>query len=335
MHRRVAIAVSAALAMACAWPAVAAASESLVAATSEVAAAAPATDPQPPPAPSTDPQPPPDPIADPQPPPAPSTDPQPPPDPIADPQPPPAPSTDPQPPPDPIADPEPDPHPQPDSDDESVADDEPVPHPAAGDEAGERPSGENAGEARPPAPAAAGAATKGTQAFAQGAPAGTIATASVRSAAVVETASDPTTRTSARGTSVVARLVSGHATPLAEKPMALGAEPGQLAPDLLTALRAHTEQRDFRARERANGASARKPTAARGDSSPAPILPLGPPLDIVAGSSAGPGGIAPSPLWCVLCTGHAVRAAHELRRLRALLLAPDLPGLPSLRDRPG
>jgi len=118
----------------------------------------------------------------------------------------------------------------------------------------------------------------------------------------------------------------------AEQIAAIGAEAGQLLPDLAATLRAHT---DSRARAREPGVSARNRTAARRHPSPDPVLPLGPPLDIVSASAASPGGISASPLWCVISTGHAVHAGHELRRLRAPLLAADLPGLSSLRDRPG
>jgi hypothetical protein len=317
--------------MACgACPAVAAGSEGLIAAASQVAAATPATEPQPEPsaepqpAPSDEPQP--EPSAEPQPQPEPSAEPQP--APSAEPQPQPEPSAEPQPQPEPSADPEPDPDPQPDSD--RAADDEPAADPAGG----ERPSGQHAAEARPVAPAAAGAATNGTQVSAHGALPGNIATAALPGAAVVETATDPSTRTAARGTSIVAHVVSGQDSRPAERPIGLGAGPGQVVPDLLTALRAQTEQRGLRARARAREAS-RNPTGARRAPSPVPILPLGPPPDIVVGSAAGPGGITPLALWCVLCTGSVVQAAHELRRLQAALLAPDLPGLPSLRDRPG
>ena len=337
-------------------PPVAAGSESLIAQASDVAPATPTLDPQPPPlpdpstdppplpgpstdpeplpGPSTDPEPKPGPSADPEPLPGPSTDPEPLPGPSTDPEPLPGPSTDPEPQPDPSTDPEPQPDPatdpQPDADPEPDPDQASDDEPAPGDTAGERPSGEHAGETRPPAPAAAGAATQGTQASVHAAPPADFATAALPGAAVVEAATDPTTRTAARRTSVVVRSVCGE-----PKPMALDLEPGQLVPDLLTALRAQTEQRETRARARASGASVRKPHAARRDSTPAPILPLGPCRDTVAGSAAGPGGIAPSPLGCVICTADAVRAAHELRRLRAPLLALDLPGLPSLRDRPG
>jgi hypothetical protein len=311
LHRRVGFAVFAALAMACgSCPAVAAGSETLINSASQVAAATPATDSEPAPAPSGETQPQPEPSGETQPPPEPPAQPQPPPEPPAQPE------------------PEPDPDPQPESD--PAASDEPAPDPAAD----ERPSDEHAGHARPVAPAAAGASTNGTQSSAHGALPGDIATAALPGAAVVETATDPTTRTAGWGTSIVARMVAGQATRPAEKSLGLGAELGQLVlTGPLTALRAQTEQREPRAR--ASGPSARNPAGARRDPSPAPILPLGPPPDIVVGSAAGPGGIAPPALWCVLCTGDAVRAGHELRRLRAPLLAPDLPGLPSLRDRPG
>ena len=338
LHRWVGIAVSAALAMACgACPPVAAGSESLIAQASDVApgsavhgsasrsvhgsasrsvhgsASRSVHGPGATPAPSADPEPQPAPSTDPEPQPAPSTDPEPQPEPSVDPEPQPDPSTDPQ----PDSDPQPDP--------DQASDDGSAP----GDTAAERPSGEHAGGGiRPPAPAAAIAATAGTQASVDGAPPADIATAP--NAAVVKAATGPTTRKAARGGSVVARLVCGEA-----KAIALSPEPGQPVADLLTALRAQTEQREPRARARSAGASRRHPSAARRDSSPAPILPLGPCPDSVAGSAAGPGGIAPAPLGCVICTGDAVLAAHELRRLLAPLLALELPGLSSLRDRPG
>ena len=97
---------------------------------------------------------------------------------------------------------------------------------------GERPSGEHAGETRPPAPAAAGAATNGTQASVQEAPPADFATAALPGAAVVEAATDPTTRTAARGTSVVARSVCGEAEAHGARPRArpAGARPSYSAP---------------------------------------------------------------------------------------------------------
>jgi hypothetical protein len=40
-------------------------------------------------------------------------------------------------------------------------------------------------------------------------------------------------------------------------------------------------------------------------------------------------------MFCAIFAALAACAAHELRRLRALTLVPDAPGVPSLRDRPG
>src|SRR5215207_4494557 len=253
--------------------------------------------------------------ADPLPQPEPSADPSPQPEPTADPSPQPEPTADPSPQPEPTADPEPDADPQPDHESQrrpaATADDEPAPQPAA-----------------------AGALTEGPQASAHGPLPANVATADLPTGAVGETVTDPAAGTAARRTSIVARVVSGQAHRPAQQPVALGAEPGLLVPDLLTTLRGQTEQRETHARRRATGTRARNPRATRRPP-PDPGAPLGPPQDIVVGSAAAPGGIAPPALWCVICTVHAVRDGHELRRLRAPLLAPDLPGLHSLRDRPG
>jgi hypothetical protein len=57
--------------------------------------------------------------------------------------------------------------------------------------------------------------------------------------------------------------------------------------------------------------------------------------DAVAASAASGAGVPPAALSCAIFGTRAAPAAHELRRVRAQLLAPDAPGVPSLRDRPG
>ena len=335
-------------------PPVAAGSESLIAQASHVAPATPALDPPPLPGPSTDPPPLPGPSADPEPLPGPATDPEPQPGPATDPEPQPGPSTDPEPQPGPATDPEPRPA-RPRTRSRSPARPRTRSHSPTRPPTRNRTPTRNQTPTRPPTtsrpratPRVSGRAAS-TRAR-HGHPRPQRPARRPRGRKPRSTQRPP--RISRRPRSRVLRWwrpppIRPPGRPLGErpswrawccgeaKPMALDPEPGQLVPDLLTALRAQTEQRESRARARASGASVRKPPAARRDSSPAPILPLGPCRDTVAGSAAGPGGIAPSPLGCVICTADAVRAAHELRRLRAPLLALDLPGLPSLRDRPG
>lgn len=68
---------------------------------------------------------------------------------------------------------------------------------------------------------------------------------------------------------------------------------------------------------------------------PAPPQPVNAPARAVGASAAASGSVAPPAVSCAIFAALAALAAIELRRLRARLLVPDAPGVPSLRDRPG
>lgn len=54
-----------------------------------------------------------------------------------------------------------------------------------------------------------------------------------------------------------------------------------------------------------------------------------------AATAAAGGSVAPPAVYGAVFAALAALAAHQMRRLRARMLVPVAPGVPSLRDRPG
>jgi hypothetical protein len=54
-----------------------------------------------------------------------------------------------------------------------------------------------------------------------------------------------------------------------------------------------------------------------------------------AASAAAGGSVAPPAVYGAIVAALAALATHQMRRLRARMLVPVAPGVPSLRDRPG
>jgi hypothetical protein len=124
----------------------------------------------------------------------------------------------------------------------------------------------------------------------------------------------------------------------APSPIGLAAAAGWPATDILVSLAPVPTPRlvDSRAAPEARERAAPTKTDKRRRSWPeAPTGPVQTPKHALVASAAAAGSVAPPALSCAIFAALAGLAGLELRRLRAQLLVPDAPGVPSLRDRPG
>jgi hypothetical protein len=102
------------------------------------------------------------------------------------------------------------------------------------------------------------------------------------------------------------------------------------------ALPSATPSTDAPARPNAARERTDSPKSAAGrDRKPDSAPQRGPTQQDGAATAAAGGSVAPPAVYGGIIAALAALAAHRMRRLRARMLVPVAPGVPSLRDRPG